>query len=109
MFFQNREYSTFRGIISILLSVVFGAAAQEHETDLLNKLYNEIVSSIPKNAGSDSMIPGLTREVQQENSQLPEKAAPDNSSERLSREIESMVQEANDRHDDAVRFMLDTK
>lgn len=101
---------TFYGLFPILLVAAYGSFAQEHKTDLLNQLYNEIVNSAPGGEGADSMQPKLNHEMTQEGmSPRAVDVSSDKNTERLSKEIESMVKEANERHSEAVRFMLDTK
>lgn len=100
----------FRSVVFFLPILVSVSIAQKHEEDLLGQLYHEIIRSAPKGEGADSMLPELEHEQLPDAVKLQgEGILTGKNSERLSQEIESMVREANERHNESVRFMIDTK
>jgi hypothetical protein len=87
------------------------AAAADNDQEILNQLYQEIMSSSPagRPMKGDSAGPlGRGQSADREMAQPPDKAA-DIASERLRIEIDKIVQDAKVRHSDAVKFMQDSK
>ena len=87
------------------------AAAADNDKDILNKLYQEIISSSPaaKSVKMDSMpTPGKTIPPDQEIGSPSEKKS-DFVSERLKKEMDKIIKDAQIRHSEAVKFMQDGK
>ncbi|MBN1578119.1 MAG: hypothetical protein JW913_16275 [Chitinispirillaceae bacterium] len=107
---KNGRGGICRHLLFILFCTVTFVAAQEGNDDLLNQLYKEIVNSVPESGGIDSMKPGIQREpIKNAAESLPLKDTDDEVSERLKEQIEAMMQDAHERYDDAVKFIIDTK
>ena len=92
----------------IILAAASIVVAQNRESDLLNQLYHEIVSAAPHGTGADSMAPLSPNESPQNVGYVvPEHNSGDKTVEQLRQEIEAMVRDAHNGHNDAVRFMLE--
>jgi hypothetical protein len=87
------------------------ALAADKDQEIFNQLYREIIGSSPagKTAKMDSMrSPAGTFPHDPETASPPGGTA-DIVSERLKKEIDKIVQDAQIRHSDAVKFIQDTK
>ncbi len=85
--------------------------AADNDQEILNQLYLDIINSSPaaKSIRMDSMrTPGKTISHDQEIAPASGKI-PDPVSERLKKEMEKIVKDAQLRHLDAVKFMQDAK
>jgi hypothetical protein len=85
--------------------------AGDNDQEILNQLYREIVGSSP--AGNSIKIDSL-RALGKALSRNPEptpplEKIPDLASERLTKEIDKIVRDAQIRHSDAVKFIQDAK
>jgi hypothetical protein len=101
----------FSGCIVALAGSIAAALAADNDQEILNQLYQEIISSAPsgKTAKRDSLRsplkpPSGGREIAPPPEKLPELP-----SERVKQEIEKIVQDAKIRHSDAIKFIQDSK
>ena len=98
------------GIIA-LQSALSAALAADNSQEILNRLYQEIISSSPavRTVKGDSMVnPGKSSSHGQ-GMVLPSEKIPDLASERLREEIDKIIQDAKIRHSDAIKFLQDSK
>ena len=85
--------------------------AGDNDQEILNQLYREIVNSSPAgNSIKIDTIRSLGKALSRDPEATPlSNKIPDPASERLSKEIEKIVQDATIRHSDAVKFIQDSK
>lgn len=93
--------------------VVCAPSAFSDDKQILEQLYQEIISSSNTNGDVDKPVKfadGLAKTADNENVQ-PGSVHPDfdPAAEKLRQDIQKIVDEVNIRHEDAVKFMLDTK
>jgi hypothetical protein len=84
--------------------------AVDNDKEILNQLYQDIINSSPaaKSIKIDTMSVGKTISHDQEITPSSGKI-PDLVSERLKKEMEKILKDAQLRHSDAVKFMQDAK
>ena len=93
--------------LAVLLCLTLPAPAGENEQEIFNRLYREIISSAPAGISvtMDSVRPDAG------SSAVPPTAGAlsDPTIEQLKSEIEKLVQEAETRHNGALKFMQDSR
>jgi hypothetical protein len=108
MVFSLRNYC-FCCISALCLSGV--SFAGDSDQEILNQLYQEIINSSPaiKSMKMDTIRTlGKTKFLDQEMVTVPEKNSGP-ASEQLKKEMEKVLQDAQLRHSDAIKFMQDPK
>jgi hypothetical protein len=112
LFFKNSKLA-FLGRIFLACFVILPAIvlAADNDQEILNQLYQDIINSSPaaKSIKIDTMH-SSGKIISQDQEIAPSSGKnPDIVSERLKKEMEKILKDAQLRHSDAVKFMQDTK
>jgi hypothetical protein len=94
--------------LAVLLCLTLPAPGGENDHEILNRLYREIISSAPAGISvtMDSVRPDAGSSVV---SPAAGARTDDPTNEQLKNEIEKLVQEAETRHNGALKFMQDSR